>query len=84
MGCGSKNEEIRVCGQKCHFSVSAATFLKIIRILRFFGVFTFLCDLIFHILLYFLLKLTKNNKSFVYSVTVSPSDLDLWYEVDDE
>jgi hypothetical protein len=29
-------------------------------------------------------KLTKNNKSFVYSVTVSPSDLDLWYEVDDE
>jgi hypothetical protein len=62
MGCGSKNEEIRVCGQKCHFGVSAATFLKIIRILRFFGVFTFLCDLIFHILLYFLLKLTKNLK----------------------
>lgn len=29
-------------------------------------------------------KLTKNNKSFVYSVTVSSSDLDLWYEVDDE
>jgi ribosomal protein S26 len=32
MGSGSKNEEIRVCGQKWLFCVSAATFLKIIRI----------------------------------------------------
>lgn len=28
-------------------------------------------------------KLTKNNKTFTKSITISPKDLDLWHEVDD-